>query len=367
MLGFCVFINLASLGIHKLTEESRDIAKEQLQIHKDQAKERLSKEEQEIHQLFRLSSSNDATYEWYKDQIEERVEGTCMWLLQHKHFPKWLKQDESGPLLITADPGCGKSVLAKYLIDHGLPQSATNISCDAFELTHLIRNLESQFHSHQPSKLKLLLTCRPYKQIISKFHGLSMNFPNIHIPGEEESAIISQEVESVIGHWINRLPLSPEIRNCLEERLREIPHRTYLWVYLIFDHIQRGDFKQTLKGAESLIQTLPRNVNETYERIFNRSKGEQEPVVRKALGIILAASRPLTLTEMNVAMSIDDSVADNTAYTVHSLDLEDENDFKSRLRSWCGLFISIYQSRVYLLHQTAREFLLTNSASPTLL
>jgi hypothetical protein len=36
-----------------------------------------------------------------------------------------LKQDESGPLLITADPGCGKSVLAKYLIDHGLPQSAT--------------------------------------------------------------------------------------------------------------------------------------------------------------------------------------------------------------------------------------------------
>lgn len=81
MLGSFVFINLVSLGIHKLIEESQDIAMEQLQIHKDQVKERLSEKEQEIHQLFRLGSSKDATYEWYKDQVEERVEGTCLWLL----------------------------------------------------------------------------------------------------------------------------------------------------------------------------------------------------------------------------------------------------------------------------------------------
>ncbi|KAL6896315.1 nucleoside phosphorylase domain-containing protein [Trichoderma evansii] len=337
-------------GIHKLTEEYRDIAIEQLQIHKDQVKERLSKEEQEVHQLFRLSSSKDTTYEWYKDQVEERIEGTCLWLLQHKHFQKWLKQDESGPLLITAVPGCGKSVLAKYLIDHGLPQSATtsicyfffkdqdqNTSrqalcalihqlisqkpslvkyaipqfrknggnlinstkslwdilqsiikdaeagstilvldaldeCDESELTDLIRKLESQFHSHQSSKLKLLLTCRPYRQIVSKFHSLSMNFPNIHIPGEEESEAISQEVDSVITHRINQLPLPPKIRDYLEEKLREIPHRTYLWVHLIFGYIQQGDFKQTSQRAKSLIQSLPRNVNEAHEQILNRSK-----------------------------------------------------------------------------------------------
>jgi ankyrin repeat protein len=448
VLGPCVFINLASVGIHKLGEESRDIAKEQLQIHKDQAKERLSEKEHKIHQLFRLSSSNDATYEWYKDQVEDRVQGTCLWLLQHNHCEKWLKQDESGPLLITADPGCGKSVLAKYLIDHGLPQSATcttsicyfffkdqdqntcrqalcallhqlfsqkpaliakhampqydkngktlikatNIlweilqsvlndpeagsiilvldaldECDELELTSLIRYLESLFHRHQSSKLKVLLTCRPYQQIISKFYSLLKSFPNIHIPGEEESEAISKEVDSVIQHRINQLPLSPKIKNCLGEKLREIPHRTYLWVHLIFDHIQRGDFKQTLKGAELLIQKLPRNINDAYERILNRCKEEQEPVVRKALGIILAARRPLTLSEMNVAMSIDDTATEDAAKALDSLDLEDEGDFKSRLRSWCGLFISIHQGRVYFLHQTAREFLLADSASPTLL
>lgn len=443
-----LFINLASLGIHKLTEESRDIAKEQLQIHKDQVKEKLSEKEQKIHQLFRLSSSNDATYDWYKDQVEERVEGTCLWLLQHKHFQKWLKQDESGPLLVTADPGCGKSVLAKYLIDHGLPGSATTATsicyfffkdqdqdscrqalcallhqlfsqkpaliakhaipqydkngdsltkatnilwellqsvikdpeagpivialdaldeCGESELKSLIKNLESLFHSHQSSKLKVLLTCRPYQQIMSKFHGLLKSFPNIHIPGEEESEVISQEVDSVIQHRINQLPLSPRIKNCLEEKLREIPHRTYLWVHLIFDHIQEGDFTHTLRGAMSLIQRLPRNINDAYERILSKCKKEQEPVVRKALGIILAARRPLTLSEMNVAMGIDDTATADTIKFLDSLELEDESDFKSRLRSWCGLFISIHQGRVYFLHQTAREFLLAASAVPTLL
>jgi hypothetical protein len=36
-------------------------------------------------------------------------------------------------------------------------------------------------------------------------------------------------------------------------------------------------------------------------------------------------------------------------------------DFGSRLRSLCGLFISVFHDRVYFFHETAREFLLTSS------
>ncbi|KAH7146908.1 hypothetical protein B0J13DRAFT_664627 [Dactylonectria estremocensis] len=108
-----------------IAKEHLDIAKEHLQAQKDLAKEMLSKDEQECHQLFRLPTGRrDATYEWYKDRVEERVEDTCLWFLNHEHFQMWLNR-ESGPLLVSADPGCGKSVLAKYLIDHGLPRSTT--------------------------------------------------------------------------------------------------------------------------------------------------------------------------------------------------------------------------------------------------
>lgn len=49
------------------------------------------------------------------------MDGTCLWFLEHRHFKDhWIHQ-ESGLLLVTADPGCGKSVLSKHLIDHVLP------------------------------------------------------------------------------------------------------------------------------------------------------------------------------------------------------------------------------------------------------
>ncbi|KAF2469529.1 purine and uridine phosphorylase [Lindgomyces ingoldianus] len=427
-------------GLQEVVEDHRDIARKQLKMQEDEVKQRLSDKQKECVQSFRLTeSTKNVTYEWYKDRVEDRVEGTCMWFLKHGYFQEWLKR-KSGPLLVSADPGCGKSVLAKYLIDHALPQSATICyfffkdqdqntvrqalcallhqlfsqkpsliqhamkqfeedklgltnstrslwavlgdavhdpqagsviivldaldECAESEFGDLMRNIESQLCSNQSGhgKLKYLLTSRPYEQIVSKFRCLLDNFPRIHIPGEEESETISREVNRVIQYRVDWLAkekeLSSNVKDHLADQLLKLTHRTYLWVYLVFEYLKEG-FKKTPKGVEFAIQTLPRNVNQAYERILNKSK--EDLMVRKVLAIILAAGRPLTLSEMNVAVNIDDS-----SQTVHDMDLEEEEeDFKSRLRSWCGLFVSIHHGKIYFLHQTAREFLLANLPSST--
>lgn len=425
-----------------IAQQQLDIHQDQLAIQRESVKQRLSKKQNECLQSFRLTkSSEDATYEWYKDRVEDRVEGTCMWFLQHHHFQEWLKQ-ESGPLLVSADPGCGKSVLAKHLIDEALPRSVTICyfffkdpdqntvrqalcavlhqlfsqkpclirhaikqfekngpglvnslkslwailadagrdsqagpivivldaldECVKSEFEDLMRNLESQMRSNQLgySKLKYFLTSRPYEQILSKFRGLLDAFPCIHIPGEEESETISQEISHVIQYRVERLArekaLSDSVKDHLASKLLKISHRTYLWVYLIFDHLKTEDFKKTPKGVRSSIETLPKNINQAYERILNQSK--EHSVVKKVLSIILAAERPLTLSEMNVAVSMNKSVQ-----TFQDLDLEEENDFKLRLRSWCGLFVSVHHGKIYFLHQTAREFLLANLTLPNII
>ena len=427
-------------GLQEVAKVHRDIAQKQLEIQQDEVKSKLSDKQKECLQLFRLTkSTEDATYEWYKDRVEDRVQDTCMWFLEHDNFQKWLKQ-ESGPLLVSADPGCGKSVLAKYLIDHVLPRSATICyfffkdqdqntarqalcallhqlfsqkpsliqhamkqfdkdgrglinsknslwsilgnavedpqagpvitvldaldECAESEFEDLMRNVENQFRSNRsgPGKLKYLLTSRPYEQIVSKFRGLLDVFPRIRIPGEEESEIISQEVNRVIKYRVERLAtekvLSDQVKSHMANRLLGITHRTYLWVYLVFDYLRAEDFKKTPKGVESTIATLPKSINQAYEQILNKSK--EHSMVRKVLGIILAAGRPLTLSEMNVAVNID-----STSQSIHNLDLEEEADFKSRLRSWCGLFVSIHHGKIDFLHQTAREFLLTDLPSST--
>jgi hypothetical protein len=111
--------------LRDVSESQREIQQEQLDLQKSIVRQGFSDRRLECLHLFRLTSgSQDTTYDWYKDRVETRVEGTCEWFLNHGHFQHWLQQDY-GPLLVSADPGCGKSVLAKYLIDKRLPRSAT--------------------------------------------------------------------------------------------------------------------------------------------------------------------------------------------------------------------------------------------------
>ncbi|ERS98990.1 hypothetical protein HMPREF1624_04185 [Sporothrix schenckii ATCC 58251] len=205
----------------------------------------------------------------------------------------------------------------------------------------------------------MLLTSRPYDQIVDEFWSLSDAFPHIRIPGEEASETISHEVNRVIHYRVEQLAkkkqLSHDVKSALETRLLSVEHRTYLWLYLAFDSLEVG-FKRTSRGVVAALQELPESVNQAYEQILNKSK--DGPMVRKALSVILAAVRPLTLAEMNVAMN---TTGQETALA--DLELETEADFQSRLRDWCGLFVSIHHDRVYFLHQTAREFLLSVSSS----
>ncbi|KFY46703.1 hypothetical protein V494_00367 [Pseudogymnoascus sp. VKM F-4513 (FW-928)] len=426
-------------GLREVAEEHRDIAQKQLDIQEHITKQMLSREQAECHRLFRLTSNGkDTTYEWYKNRVEDRVDGTCEWFLNHENFKTWLKQD-SGPLLVSADPGCGKSVLAKYLINSGLPRTATICyfffkdqdqntvrqalcallhqlfiekphlithameqfkkngpglidstrslwtvlgsavqdpqagpitfvldaldECAQSEFVDLVRNVEDQFRHNKSgrSKLKYLLTSRPYEQIVSEFQGMLNTFPYIRIPGEEESDSISLEVNHVILHKLKQLAekkkLSENVSHRLESLFLGISHRTYLWVYLVFNYLMGEEFKKTSKGVDTIMELMPKTINEAYEQILNKSK--DDPMVRKALSIILAASRPLSLSEMNMAMNIDDK-----SQTIEDVDLEEEEDFKLRLRSWCGLFVSIHHGKLYFLHQTAREFLLADQQLP---
>ncbi|KAI0186319.1 hypothetical protein EV127DRAFT_439039 [Xylaria flabelliformis] len=419
------------IGINNSFEEKK------LQDQEFMADHNLSKKEEECRELF--GDKTDNKYEWYKDRVETRAEGTCQWFLRHKHFEKWLKQD-SGILLVTADPGCGKSVLAKYLIDEALPRSAAICyfffkdqdqntlhqalcallhqlfyykpslarhavseyaedgqgltksraslwaifekatrdpatgplvivldaidECDEWDVEFLVQMLEQLGRS----RMKFLLTSRPYA--ISSICGNSSTYANsstydhimtkfreltcTHIPGEEKSNTITEEVHRLIKCRIERLAtdreLPKQIKDGLAEKLLNISHPGYLWVYLVFEYLKTANLQVTPEEAATAIAWLPENINEAYEQMLNRSSDRS--MIRKALSILMAARRPLTLLEMNVAMNINERFKVSIA------------NFKSRFETSFGLFVSFRRSRVDFFHHTARTFLLAESSLP---
>lgn len=48
----------------------------------------------------------------------ERVQGTCGWLLANKKYRAWFDRRSSSILCFSANPGCGKSTIASFLLDH---------------------------------------------------------------------------------------------------------------------------------------------------------------------------------------------------------------------------------------------------------
>jgi Cdc6-like AAA superfamily ATPase len=57
-------------------------------------------------------------YESYRDRNPDRVAGTCEWFLRHREYREWKEKEASSLLWVSADPGCGKSVLAKFLVEY---------------------------------------------------------------------------------------------------------------------------------------------------------------------------------------------------------------------------------------------------------
>ena len=60
----------------------------------------------------------NSDYQQQKARTPDKVPGTCQRLFQNVRYKRWIEDSCSGLLWVTADPGCGKSVLSKSLIEH---------------------------------------------------------------------------------------------------------------------------------------------------------------------------------------------------------------------------------------------------------
>ena len=405
-----------------------------------------------------------SSYEDSKKRVKRAEDGTCKWFTNHDKFKAWesLDNQNSGSplLLLTAYPGCGKSVLSKHLIDTVLPESKDRAVCyfffkDNFEhqksaigalctLLHQLldisktdisktksrtsladsahqrlktRGEESFFGSvsslwdtftkvalhndvrevicildaldecqpnernelieainefyrtprnQAPCLLKFFLTTRPYKDIQFQFsYAWEDRLPEIRLAGEEDDVAndIAEEIKIVVDKRIdqicNTFHLTKQKRNLMKTNLGTAPGHTYLWITLVFDDLLKKTSGINKEYIESFVKNPPKDVDDAYEKILNRSKtqgpGNQDlKKTRNILQMIIAARRPLTLREMSIALLLPE-------YQLPYEDLADEIESKEGIwniiRDYCGLLIIRVDDRLYLLHQTVREFL----------
>lgn len=421
-----------------LQKQNEEIVSELKTSRIEQKTREQIKEERECHQMFRNSE-----YEAYKNRNPDRVADTCLWFLGHANYKGWLENQTSGLLWITADPGCGKSVLSKSLVDNELRSNDVRTTCYFFfkdnpeqssvtkavcallhqlflQKSSLIRHA-IPIYSHNGSQLpelfdllweilkqatadpeagevvcvvdaldeceesgrrrfiralnslywdytgeatslrvKFLVTSRPYIDIEFDFQNLTERTPTIRLEGEEETEKISQEINLVIKDSVrkisHRLLLEESVSSSLEKTLLNTSQRTYLWLYLVLETFEEQGLTQA--EVQDLIRTLPKSVYDAYQSILNKIKPHKKQLAKRLLQIVLVAAKPLTLQEMNVALGLKEGDKSQVS-------LPNQDAFKKRVRSLCGLFVSVVDKKLYLIHQTAKEYLIAENESQT--
>ncbi|RPA95277.1 hypothetical protein L873DRAFT_1829936 [Choiromyces venosus 120613-1] len=289
-------------------------------------------------------------YELHRGRVPKPVEGTCTWL--------------------SADPGCGKSVTASFLITY-LEKQRSAIRRATFALCTILHQLFSQreslcryaeevFTEEVDTLWDILVkvvaegrcdeceerTLDPLIHHITHVRGLQ----NCHIPlkflmrlgspettiqlkGEDEvDALTADSIKKLESYWGPSGGLG-----YLRDLLVSSADRTFLWVSLFID----------------IVTTAPRDLAELYTQILDKSTKPDR--AQRILNIVVVAASPLTLQEMNVAFKIKREHNSITGLG----DLPEE--FERTVKYLCGLFVRVIDSKIYLIHQTTREFLIKGS------
>jgi len=422
--------------LHRGLEELLNEQKE------DRAWRKMSARDEKIEKCHRMLYT--CLYREGKDRNSKRVPGTCEWFTNHSLFQHWNKRETSSLLWVSADPGCGKSVLAKHLVDEVLPSTSNRTTCyfffkddaaDQRSATNAICALLRQLFLAKPDllrdsilkkletdgdkfiqsfydlwntlisvaadqnageiacildaldecqdsdrsqliqamsniyvtnsnkfRLKFILTSRPYDHIRRGFWELENRLSTIHLSGEDEVEVekISREIDLVIKSRVEDIgrkrSLELDERTFLQKQLTLVPSRTYLWVSLTLNVIENitGFTKGNVRKS---ISEIPQTVDEAYNKILERSSDPEK--AKRLLHIVIAAMRPLSLKEMSLALVIEES---HKSYDDIEQEQEPEARFRATVRDLCGLFVTIIDSKIYLLHQTAKEFLVRNES-----
>lgn len=102
--------------------EQEEAHQQRLENHYERREVRYEDERaRKCHQAFKTSA-----YEEQKNINSLPSPGTCKWVLDHQKFQSWRDSPRNDLLWISADPGCGKSVLSRMLVD----QTFTGNDCN---------------------------------------------------------------------------------------------------------------------------------------------------------------------------------------------------------------------------------------------
>lgn len=364
---------------------------------------------------------SDAPEDDFMDIDALRLQGSCEWLIRKKSFREWRDLATAPFYWISAKPATGKTVLSGKVVHH-LKDLNRDIAFFFFDYRNKAQTTISSFllsvvaqmaHMHTEVLQTVLDICEKDDQLckadyrtiwrkvfvegilriksagaqywvidaldeckngsdlvplLMKAIEMRSNIrilvtsrdrfeshrqaihPKVRVVQEE---ILADDTKSDIALYLDanmdQLPLiEEEDEEKMVSKILEKSAGCFLWVSLILQELRRA---HTSTEIRQVLEEVPSDMNALYSRILD-SMSKAPPygkvLARAILTWAVCSSRPLSTNELHQALQID---------------IKDKIDnIKASIESRCGQLVYVdAQSRVQMVHQTARDFLLQAS------
>ncbi|KAI1391444.1 uncharacterized protein F4822DRAFT_427295 [Hypoxylon trugodes] len=378
---------------------------------------RSSKKFHDLKSLLAITELPAVDYSFFRDQW---VIGTCTWIIEDKKFLEWLQTPEptSRLLWVSGGPGTGKSVLSSFIINnlvergvycqyffirfgdqkkrtlnsllcslaYQLAQAIPEFSqklLDLDEATHygamahtttwdhifksilfrideqrplywiidgldeaddprgIIKTLSEVSRSSIP--IRILIVGRRIQEIESAFQTVpsSLNFGTINVEGHQE------DLQHYTRHELI-LPGSPDFKEGIVSRIVQDAQNNFLWIRFTISKLNQCHRRADVELA---LQELPNGMEAFYNRMASSiARNQMESNKALALNIlecVTCSFRGLTIVGLSQILDEDSSELLDLGRSVVDL---------------CGGFLDVdNEGNVTLIHQTAREYLLSDN------
>ncbi|KAF3210727.1 hypothetical protein TWF191_011108 [Orbilia oligospora] len=282
---------------------------------------------------------NISVYPYYSDftnNLHKRFENSGIWIYDTLEYKSWFDSTKSVGLWYHAIPGFGKSVLTAGVIDSLLEMSRTS------------RN----------ERHYILISSRGSQDMIRALQS----FQQFDLKGSNQNdieAFISQRLQD--KELEGQLPELPgDIFDKVKSFLTENAKGLFIWVDLQIEEICK---EARPEDIEAVLPTLPKDLDELYDRILRRISRLRRPdVAREIFTWVAYAIRPLTLEELKEATSLG-STEFKTWEALHKTAAVDESKWLQNCESLVVVNGPI--QTVEFAHSTIKEFLESSKSSNT--
>ncbi|WYZ39544.1 hypothetical protein EsH8_III_001458 [Colletotrichum jinshuiense] len=195
------------------------------------------------------------------------------------------------------------------------------------------------------SRVKLIVSSRNQVNIMRKIQQIECR-KRLSLELKENANQVSQAVNAYIDYCVSELD---EIQDdaLLQVRIRDEMRRkasgTFLWVSLVIQELRKVNSWE----IEEVIGEVPTGLDALYDRMMRQIQQQERnkpELCQKLLSTIVTSFRPLLLEELAVLADLPTNITNNQKHI--------ENLIIS-----CGSFLTIQDTTVYIIHQTAKDFL----------